>query len=332
MTKTTNLGVVKAIFVGISAPSNHDVVWKDTSLAVPLLKWYNTTSSTWVPLTNSVLIDNITIKIDVDGKIYVDSSAVSAFVLADGSVTLLKQANVASGTVFYRKATGSGAPQVQTLATLKADLGLIGSNTGDQNLTVYALKSYVINGHLLNGNFDITPAEIGSPSGSGNSTGTNTGDEDKASILTKLEVLDVIDTLTLTAALDLYVLKVEDKSLILDSEITRLSTVRQIPYIINLPANASVAGRVAAASAPTNYPTGWVLVAAGGLGKDLSITHTLTGRKITNVTVESVDGTRERFLKPFYTAYSGAYGDGSVVMIEGLAPTPLAIRINLFFD
>jgi hypothetical protein len=33
------------------------------------------------------------------------------------------QANVASGTVFYRKTAGSGAPEVQTLATLKTDLG-----------------------------------------------------------------------------------------------------------------------------------------------------------------------------------------------------------------
>jgi hypothetical protein len=39
------------------------------------------------------------------------------------SVTLAMQANVASGTVFYRKTAGSGAPEVQTLATLKTDLG-----------------------------------------------------------------------------------------------------------------------------------------------------------------------------------------------------------------
>jgi len=325
--KTTNLGVVKAIFVGVSAPTNTDVVWKDTSLTVPLLKWYNTTSSTWVPLTNSVLIDNITIKIDVDGKIYVDSAAVNAFVLSDGSVTLAKQANVPTGTIFYRKTVGNGPPEVQTLAQLRTDLNIPG--VVDESL--YALKSYVINGHQLNGNFNITAAEVGAPSGSGNSSGTNTGDEDKNSILTKLEVLDVISSAILTEALELYVLKELGKSLISDTEITRLSTVRQIPYKIELPANSTVAGRVLGWSG-TGETTGWVLAAAGGLGKDLSITHNLVGRKITEVTVQSVDGTRERFLKPFYTAYSGAYGDGSVVMIEGLAPTPLAIRINLFFD
>ena len=41
-----------------------------------------------------------------------------------GVVTLAKQANVASGTVFYRKTAGTGSPEVQTLATLKTDLGV----------------------------------------------------------------------------------------------------------------------------------------------------------------------------------------------------------------
>lgn len=50
----------------------------------------------------------------------------------NGVVTLGKQANVASGTVFYRKTAGVGIPEVQTLATLKTDLGLTGTNSGDQ--------------------------------------------------------------------------------------------------------------------------------------------------------------------------------------------------------
>lgn len=52
-------------------------------------------------------------------------------VIADGSITLAKLADVATGTVFYRKTAGSGAPEVQTLATLKTDLGLTGTNSGD---------------------------------------------------------------------------------------------------------------------------------------------------------------------------------------------------------
>ena len=57
--------------------------------------------------------------------------------IADGSITVAKMANVATGTVFYRKTAGTGVPEVQTLAILKADLGLSGTNTGDQDLSQY---------------------------------------------------------------------------------------------------------------------------------------------------------------------------------------------------
>lgn len=54
---------------------------------------------------------------------------------AAGAVTIA-QSDVATGTVFYRKTAGTGAPEVQTLATLKTDLGLTGTNTGDQTITL----------------------------------------------------------------------------------------------------------------------------------------------------------------------------------------------------
>ena len=53
-----------------------------------------------------------------------------------GTVTLAQQANVATGTVFYRKTAATGVPEVQTLATLKTDLGLTGTNSGDQTITL----------------------------------------------------------------------------------------------------------------------------------------------------------------------------------------------------
>lgn len=55
--------------------------------------------------------------------------------IANSAVTLAKMANVATATVFYRKTAGTGAPEVQTLATLKTDLGLTGTNSGDVTLT-----------------------------------------------------------------------------------------------------------------------------------------------------------------------------------------------------
>ena len=46
-----------------------------------------------------------------------------ATTIAAGAVTLAKMANVATGTIFYRKTAGTGAPEIQTLATLKTDIG-----------------------------------------------------------------------------------------------------------------------------------------------------------------------------------------------------------------
>jgi hypothetical protein len=56
--------------------------------------------------------------------------------IATSAVTLAKQADVATSTVFYRKTAGTGAPEVNTLATLKTDLGLTGTNSGDQTITL----------------------------------------------------------------------------------------------------------------------------------------------------------------------------------------------------
>lgn len=53
-----------------------------------------------------------------------------------GHITLARMADVATATVFYRKTAGTGVPEVQTLATLKTDLGLTGTNSGDQTTIV----------------------------------------------------------------------------------------------------------------------------------------------------------------------------------------------------
>ena len=57
-----------------------------------------------------------------------------AATIAANAVTLAKMADVATGTVFYRKTAATGDPEVQTLATLKTDLGLTGTNSGDVTL------------------------------------------------------------------------------------------------------------------------------------------------------------------------------------------------------
>ena len=59
-----------------------------------------------------------------------------AATIAASAVTLAKMADVATASVFYRKAAGTGAPEVNTLATLKTDLGLTGTNSGDQTISL----------------------------------------------------------------------------------------------------------------------------------------------------------------------------------------------------
>lgn len=74
----------------------------------------------------------ITLTSDVTGS----GTGSFATTIAASAVTLAKMANVATSTVFYRKTAGAGAPEVNTLATLKTDLGLTGSNSGDQTITL----------------------------------------------------------------------------------------------------------------------------------------------------------------------------------------------------
>lgn len=69
------------------------------------------------------------------GDITVSGSG-STWTIDNGAVTLAKQADMATASLVYRKTAGSGAPEVNTLATLKTDLGLTGTNSGDQTSIV----------------------------------------------------------------------------------------------------------------------------------------------------------------------------------------------------
>ncbi len=60
----------------------------------------------------------------------------ATWTIDNGVVSLAKMANMATSSLIYRKTAGSGAPEVQTLATLKTDLGLTGTNSGDQTITL----------------------------------------------------------------------------------------------------------------------------------------------------------------------------------------------------
>lgn len=62
--------------------------------------------------------------------------AAGVWTIDNGVVSLAKMANMATASLIYRKTAGTGAPEVNTLATLKTDLGLTGTNSGDQTITL----------------------------------------------------------------------------------------------------------------------------------------------------------------------------------------------------
>jgi hypothetical protein len=125
------------------------------------------------PASGNILIYDGTDSWDnkvLSGDATIDNTG--ALTISDSAVTLAKQADVGTATVFYRKTGGTGAPEVQTLATLKTDLGLIGSNTGDQTITltgdvtgsgtgsfITTIAANAIDWGMLNQSWIITQAE-----------------------------------------------------------------------------------------------------------------------------------------------------------------------------
>lgn len=93
--------------------------------------------------TNANLTGDVT---SVGNATTIGANKVLTSNILDANVTLAKMGNVATGTVFYRKTAATGVPEVQTLATLKTDLGLTGTNSGDQTLPVKATAAELTTG------------------------------------------------------------------------------------------------------------------------------------------------------------------------------------------
>ena len=113
----------------ITPTSVNGVVFSGSS--TPTLNVIGTTSITGantgdnaVNSLYSGLVSNATHTGDVTGA--------TTLTIANGVVTLAKMANMATSSLIYRKTAGTGVPEVNTLATLKTDLGLTGTNSGDQ--------------------------------------------------------------------------------------------------------------------------------------------------------------------------------------------------------
>jgi hypothetical protein len=64
------------------------------------------------------------------------TQASSAFATASHTHAFTDVVSIPTGSLIYRKTAGTGAAETQTLATLKTDLGLTGTNSGDQTITL----------------------------------------------------------------------------------------------------------------------------------------------------------------------------------------------------
>lgn len=119
--------------------------------------------------------------ISLTGDVTGSGTGTFSATIANGVVSLAKLANVATGTIFYRKTAGTGSPEVQTLATLKTDLGLTGTNSGDQDLSGLMIKannlSDLTNTTTARTNLGLGTLAIQNGTFSGTSSGTNTGDQ-----------------------------------------------------------------------------------------------------------------------------------------------------------
>lgn len=124
----SNASKVKTDFITVTQPVDLDQIETDTATNNAKTGFTNELAQDAV---GGILTDTSTIDFTYD-----DAGNTITADVKDGSITLAKQANMATASVVYRKTAGSGAPEVQTLSTLKTDLGLTGTNSGDQTSIV----------------------------------------------------------------------------------------------------------------------------------------------------------------------------------------------------
>lgn len=113
-------------YVGIIAPA---LLGANITLTLPSTSGTLVTGGGTASGTNTG-DQTITLTGDVTGS----GTGSFAATIANSAVSLAKMANVNTGTVFYRKTAGAGAPEVQTLATLKTDLAITASDVGLGNV------------------------------------------------------------------------------------------------------------------------------------------------------------------------------------------------------
>lgn len=101
------------------------------------------------------------------GDITVSGSG-ATWIIDNNVVTLAKMADMVTSSLIYRKTAGSGAPEVNTLATLKTDLGLTGTNSGDQTITLTGMVTGSGTGSFATSLGSFTKAQLDTAVSDGN--------------------------------------------------------------------------------------------------------------------------------------------------------------------
>jgi hypothetical protein len=291
-----NLGLVKAIHTGTTAPDNTAMLWFDTNVGVNIHKYYNLVSGQWV----AFIINEATAPLVRGG---------------DGTISISYDANhfETIGGVFKIKA-----------GVLEAAVGpfAIADITGLQS----SLDSKVdkVSGKSLIADSEITrlatvtnyshPASHAPSIISQDANNRFVTDVEKASWSAKQDALGFTPYDASNP----------------DGFITENQSAKR-PAVITLPPAATVQQRCNAAIEGTDYPAGWT-ISAGYNPNDLAIYHN-QNRYVANVNVGSINEISGQIRMLIGTAaYSGILEvDKSNLTIENLATVETEIVITIIF-
>lgn len=127
--QTSIVGLTGTMAQFDTAVSDGNIVYQSQALGTPSSGVATNLTGTAAGLTAG----NVTTNANLTGPV---TSVGNATTITDKAVTLAKMDDVVTSSVFYRKTAGTGVPEVNTLATLKTDLGLTGTNSGDQTISL----------------------------------------------------------------------------------------------------------------------------------------------------------------------------------------------------
>jgi hypothetical protein len=146
------VGEEERVTVTVTGAKIGDTVLASFSNALNGIKIFPEVTSTNTVVVSFINLSDSTIDLAsglVTAKVNVD---VPVGTLSDKQVTLAKMADMATSSLIYRKTSGSGTPEVQTLNTLKADLDALGMPYGmarqaiiDGNFQVCRLGTTITN-------------------------------------------------------------------------------------------------------------------------------------------------------------------------------------------